>query len=267
VSAFSWEIYNMKHISSADNQEIKNLVKLHTSKERRLQKSFLTEGIRCTQTFWQAGTLLQQIFVTERECDAVLALGFEEEKITVIPDQLMRKISQASTPSGIVGQFALPQHPASEHLAPGLVLAHIQDPGNMGTLIRTAVALDIKSILILNGSTDPWSYKVIQASAGALAHAHVYETNWSQLMAYKKESITIGLVSTGGKTPQEIISLPGIHNSLIVVGNEAHGLTQEQEEQCDFLMTLPMPSGNAESLNAAIAGALALYLIHAPLKT
>ena len=71
----------------------------------------------------------------------------------------------------------------------------------------------------------------------------------------------LGLIIAGGKTPQEIREIFSLKNKFIMVGSEAHGLTQEQVRQCDVLMTLPMPSGNTESLNAAVAGALALYIL------
>ncbi len=251
----------MRILTSLDNKILKDLVKLHEIKYRRAQKSFLAEGLRCVETFLKAGSVLEHFFITEEHAETVLRLGVLEEQITILSDALMIKASQASTPSGILAQFRLPAAPFVNTLTHGLVLAQIQDPGNMGTLIRTAVALQMNQIVILSGSTDPWSYKAIQASAGAIAYAKIYEIDLERLLAHKKKSVLLGLIVSGGKTPKEIMHITSLKNTYIMVGSEAHGLTQEQKNQCDLLMTLPMPSGHTESLNAAVAGALALYLL------
>jgi TrmH family RNA methyltransferase len=251
----------MRMLTSLDNQIIKDLVKLHETKYRRAKKSFLVEGLRCIETFLKAGSVLEDIFITEEHEQTMLQLGILEEQITILSPILMRKVSQASTPSGILGQFRLPPIPLLPTVSHGLVLAQIQDPGNMGTLIRTAVALNYTDIIVLAGSADLFSYKVIQASAGALAHANIYEIDLEELIAHKKDALLIGLIVSGGKTPAELVQQCGARKKFIMVGNEARGLTQEQIKQCDMLMTLPMPSGQIESLNAAVAGALALYLL------
>lgn len=251
----------MLTITSLDNKIIKDLVKLHETKYRRAKKSFLAEGLRCVETFLKAGSVLEHFFVTEEQTQTALHLGVLEEQITILSEPVMLKVSQASTPSGILAQFRLPTAPFVNTLSHGLVLAQIQDPGNMGTLIRTAIALQVNHIVILSGSTDPWSYKSIQASAGALAYAKIYEIDLERLIAHKKNNILLGLIVSGGKTPQEILRTNSLKNTYVMVGSEAHGLTQEQVDLCDIRMTLPMPSGQIESLNAAVAGALALYLL------
>jgi TrmH family RNA methyltransferase len=127
----------------------------------------------------------------------------------------------------------------------------------MGTLIRSAIAMGIKSVVIVEG-TDPWSPKVIQASAGTIIQANVFQIGWDQLIKNKKNLKLCALVVKGGKKPNQI----DFKDILLVVGNEANGIPDNWLSKCEEKMTLPMP-GNTESLNAAIAGSIALYLAFA----
>ena len=165
----------------------------------------------------------------------------------------MKKMSTVATPSGFLGLFEIPAPPAPQQLTAGLVLAQISDPGNMGTLIRTAIACGVTSIVIVEG-VDPWSAKVIQSSAGTISWIHVFEFDWQTLIDHKKDLQLCALVVSEGIMPTELNPT----KSLLVVGNEAHGIPSQWQQHCDQLVTLPMP-GKTESLNAAIAGSIALY--------
>lgn len=245
---------SIKQITSLDNSLIKRVVDLHEKKGRTLHRQCVVEGLRANETFIKAGLNLSHLFVTQQalEHEGVAQLC-PEEKLILVTFAVMKKISLTSTPSGIVGVFYLPQAPAATELQAGLVLAQIQDPGNMGTLIRTSVALGRKSVVIVEG-VDPWSPKVIQASAGTVALAQLFLWSWQELLANKGPLSLCALVVKQGKAPSEL----SLNDSLLVVGNEAHGLPQAWQQDCDTLLTLPMPGG-AESLNAAVAGSIALY--------
>lgn len=242
----------MKSITSLQNQLIKEIAALHTAKERKLQGKFLAEGIRTIETICQTLQPLH-LFVTEKNVSQALEFTVEEN-IYIVTQAIMEKISTASTASGLLGIFSIPQ-PVSP-LSAGLVLADITDPGNMGTLIRTAVACNITTIVTIEG-TDPWSPKVIQATAGTIASVSIYQYTWAELIAHKKELQLYALVVTGGASLQTVNK----SNSLLVVGNEAHGIKPEWLSDCEHKITLPMAS-NIESLNAAIAGSIALYITH-----
>jgi TrmH family RNA methyltransferase len=125
----------------------------------------------------------------------------------------------------------------------------------MGTLIRTAAAMDVKTVICIE-STDPWSPKVIQASAGAIAQVNIISMNWHDLIAAKKDLPLFALVVDSTKKPEEVTN----RNCLLVIGSEAHGIPAEWISDCDEKVTIPMP-GKTESLNAAIAGSIAMYVI------
>lgn len=244
----------MKSISSPHNPLIKHIVKLQDRAYRTEQNQCIAEGIRVCQTMYEAGLTMHYLIYTQVMEDQ-LHLFADVEQISISSD-LMHKISSSTTPSGIVGIFGIPPAP-KEDIMPGLVAADLTNPGNMGTLIRTAAALGAPSVVVVQGC-DPWSPKVIQASAGAIALVRLHTIPWSVLLAKKKDIPLCALVVSGGIAPTKNMLV----DSLLVIGNEAHGIPVEWLADCTSHITLPMPGGT-ESLNAAIAGSIALYLGYA----
>ncbi len=245
----------MKTISSRTNPAIKQVASLHSKKGRITYKQFIAEGIRTCSAFINQKQLPVTLYVTQDHLANAQKL-LSDDRIVVVDPHVMEKISSATTPSGIVGVFSIPAVPAPDQLQAGIVLARIADPGNMGTLIRTAAAMGIASIVVLEGA-DPFSPKVVQASAGTLSMVTIFQWEWEQLLAYKKDKTLCALVISGGKPPQQI----DFANALIVVGSEAHGIPEAWVADCQEKLTLPMP-GKAESLNSAIAGSIAMYLAY-----
>lgn len=244
----------MKQISSRQNPEIIAIAKLTQAKERYKQNQFVAEGLRTCTTLASTQKLLQ-IYVTKQLLDQAQQLT-DESLITLVTDEVMKKISHATTPSGILGVFALPKPPAAKDLGAGIVLVRIADPGNMGTLIRTCAAMGKKSVVVIEG-VDPWNPKVIQSSAGTIGNINIFRWSWQDLIAHKQQQNVnlVGLVPQGGKTIQEVAT----NKVLFVIGSEAHGIPSEWQKHCDNLVSLAMP-GEIESLNAGVAGSIALYL-------
>lgn len=243
----------MKIIRSRQNKEIKALVKLKMQKERRKSQKFIAEGFNVCKTICQSGLLPEKIYVTENKSTQAKAIT-TQDNIVLVSDEVMKKISSAACPSGILGLFHIKKAPEAKNLGSGIVLAKISDPGNMGTLIRTCIAMGFSSVVAIE-CVDPWNPKVVQASAGQIAKIDLFCWTWSTLMKYKKKLKLVALVVKNGKKPNEI----NLNNSLLVIGSEAHGIEEQWLKDCEEKMTLPMP-GKTESLNAAIAGSIALYL-------
>lgn len=241
----------MKTIVSRQNTEIKAVDRLKNAKDRREQKRFIAEGLRTIETLMTKYKPIQ-VYATEHFY-ATHAMPISKDRLTLVPDAVMEKISTTSTPAGIAAVFALPENP-TKPLSAGLVLARITNPGNMGTLIRTAAAMGKKTVVVVEG-TDIWSPKVVQATAGALALVDIYELSWQELITQKGTVPLCALVVKGGTVPEQL----KLQQALIVVGNEAEGLPDEWTNACELKCTLNMP-GNTESLNAAIAGSIVLYL-------
>lgn len=246
----------MKIITSPDNTLVKKALKFKNPRNREDHTRCLVEGSRAVETFLKSPYKLNRLYITQKN----LAWAKEqcpEESIVMVSDQIMQKICSTTSPSGIIASFDIPEEKPLSELRPGIVLANLQDPGNVGTLIRTATALG-QSVVLIDG-VNPYNPKVIQATAGTLAQAHLFRTTWDELVKHKGSLSLAGLVVEGA-TPIQNIS-DSQKPRLIIVGNEAHGIPPEWQTDCDELITLPMP-GNTESLNAAIAGSIALYMLY-----
>jgi TrmH family RNA methyltransferase len=244
----------MRKITALDNPEVKKIVTLQTSKGRQAHRRFTAEGWRTITTLISGNFRPLAIYITEAAFDTAKET-FKDFELTLVSQAVMQKISHGTTPSGVLAVFPLRQERIPQNLESGLVLAQIADPGNMGTLIRTAVAMDIRTIVVVEG-VDPWSPKVVQATAGTLALANILRLSWDQVLEIAQNTKLYALVARGGKNIQKIHD----HRCLVVVGNEAHGIPEEWISECNEKITIPMP-GSAESLNAAIAGSIAAYLV------
>lgn len=244
----------MNTITSRSHDKIKYAVRLQQKKYRNEYQQFIAEGVRTCMTLMTAGVELIDLFITEKNIAEIEDI-IPEKHVTIVPDAVMDKLTSATTPSGFLGVFAIPKAPENPALTSGLVLTRIGDPGNMGTLIRTAAAMGLTNIILVEG-TDPWSPKVVQGSAGTIGSVNILRWSWQELLDHKKDTPLYGLVVADGKEPETIDN----KNILLVVGSEADGIPEGWLKDCNETITLPMP-GDTESLNAAIAGAIALYLV------
>lgn len=240
-------------ITSTSVQLVKNIVQLHAHKGRLAAQQFIGEGLRVCSTLCTGNTRLRMLLCTQEMYEQVSSFAPQRD-ITIVSEHVMDKISPSKTPSGVLGIFDIAKQKTTEKLNPGLVLACVSDPGNMGTLIRSSIAFGFNDIILVEG-VDPWNPKVVQASAGLIGQAHIIALSWPELVAHKQRPPLAALVVRGGTDVAQTNK-----NVLLVVGNEAHGLSQAWQGDCPIKVTVPM-TGNAESLNAAIAGSLALYLI------
>lgn len=245
----------MRTINSRQNPHITAVAALKKPAGRQSQEKLIVEGLRAVSTVIEAGWAPLDLFVTQDMVVEAKKIA-PDETITLVDQPVMEKISQSTSPSGMVGVFRLPKKPKTEKLGAGVVLANVMDPGNMGTLIRTCAAMGFGSVVVVEGA-DPWSHKVIQASAGTIANINIFCWSWDKLLQNKGNNQLVALVARDGMAPEQ---LDHQASPLLVVGNEAHGLPAAWTNSCDKKMTLPMP-GRAESLNAAVAGSIALYLV------
>lgn len=244
----------MKHITSPDNPLIKSVVQLTTKKGRQQAQQFLSEGIRTSTTIIQSGIDPIYIFSTQEIIDKTPFFLDSNYPIILVTQKIIKKISPVATSSGIVCVFPIVPQPSYDFIKEGIVLANIQDPGNMGTLIRTCISFGKKTVILVEG-VDPWNPKVVQASTGTLAMADIFLLSWQELLVHKKKLRLVALAVENGKNPQKI----DFDEILLIIGSEAHGIPPSWLKTCDDVMTLPMP-GKTESLNASTAGSIAMYL-------
>jgi TrmH family RNA methyltransferase len=238
-------------ITSRRNQLIQHIASLRDRKNRYAHQLFIAEGERACKTLVQTGVILHHALCTREQ--ATRADEIFAADLIVVSDDVMYKISDTKTPSGLLGVFGIPAAPTLDKLTAGLVLAHVTNPGNMGTLMRTAAAIGVSSVVCVEGC-DPWSAKVVSASGGTIGMLQLFIISWHTLLQHRQHIPLCALVVEGGNT----MPSTNVRNSLLVVGNEAHGIPPAWQKDCTEYVTLPMPGGT-ESLNVAVAGSIALY--------
>ena len=183
-----------------------------------------------------------------------------------VTESQFRGISQAQTPQGILAVLRPPWEAYSDSLPmdPGkklLLLEDIQDPGNVGTLIRTAAALNFSGVILTDKCADPFSPKCVQASAGSILSVWLRRTDehMEMVKALKKRGYFVLAADLNGKKDTSVFEKRRL--LLLVLGNEAAGLSKEMLAASDYQLRLPIVREKAESLNVAACGAIFMYLV------
>lgn len=247
----------MYDISSNDNPQVKKVVSLHTAKGRALHNLFLAEGIRTCSTILTSPlkpTMLYTTHTMQAEAQNIVALSGKHCPITVVADHVMEKMSSTMTPPGLLLTCAIPTSTPYQGELPAIALEQINDPGNMGTIIRTAIACNLTHIIRIGGA-DVWSPKVVMASAGLIGHITTHQMTIESFVQATHTIQRCALVTDQTAEPIESIKA---NKTILIIGNEAHGISEELLSYAHTQATIRM-AGPAESLNAAVATSIAMY--------
>lgn len=240
-------------ITSRKNPFVQQVRRLLTSRKERQQAGlFVADGTKLLQEavrFWDG---LDTVILT----DGVEAQVPDHVRVVTVTPEIMEYISPMETPQGALFLCKLPQQ--TEFLPrPGMLLLDgIQDPGNIGTILRTADALDIP-VALLEGCANPYSHKVVRASMGAVFRTPVVQTTWAEAQAAcKKAGIPIGVTALSDRA--EDLRSAKLLQMAVVIGSEGQGVRKEILECADRELIIPM-NPRCESLNAAIAAAIVMW--------
>ena len=240
-------------ITSRKNAFIQQVRRLLTSrKERQNAGLFVADGTKLLQEavrFWDG---LDTVILTE----GVEAQVPDHVRVVTVTPEIMEYISPMETPQGALFLCALPEKKAFAPKAGMLILDGIQDPGNLGTMLRTADALNIP-VALLEGCADPYSHKVVRASMGAVFRTPVVQTTWAEAQAAcKAAGIPIGVTALSDRA--EDLRSAQLLQMAVVIGSEGQGVRKEILESADRELIIPM-NPHCESLNAAIAAAIVMW--------
>lgn len=251
-------------VSSPRNPRIQRVRKLHRRSFRTSEGAFLLEGPVPVLEALRAGHALQEVFVdpdTPGAPEVLAAAAHARVPVIETSPSVMEAASATATPQGVLAVAEMPPHHL-EDLPDGatlvLVLAGVSDPGNAGTLLRSAVAAACDGVVFLEGSVDPFGPKTVRASAGAVLRTPVVrDAAWSGCRAALQAR---GLRTMGSAADARVpLDAADLRRPVaLVVGNEAAGLGPELLEDLDEVVAIPMP-GPVESLNAAVAGSILLF--------
>lgn len=241
-------------ITSKDNEIIKNIKKLKEKKYRL--DSYIVEGIKMVKEAINENQEIALIAIRE---DFKIDFDIKNIKTVTISNKVFNDISDVKTPQGILAVIKKNQNNQIETNSDYiLALDSLQDPGNMGTIIRTADSANINQIIINKTTVDPYSPKVIRSTMGAIYRTNIIEVE--DLKATLKEMKLKGfqIITTDLKATQSIYDINYNNKTVVVIGNEANGVSQEILQTADKKVIIPM-LGKTESLNASIAASIMIY--------
>lgn len=247
-------------IRSKQNTQVKAWKKLLTAKGRKKSKSFLVEGTHLAQETIEWNVPVKQWIITEDYYNNMQEISLPvDSPITLIDVDVAKELSATQTPQGIFAEVVIDEK--QTEMVKGtryLLVDRVQDPGNLGTMIRTADAAGYDAIIIGEGSVDIYNEKVIRSTQGSIWHLPVIEMSLDkaieelkamgvQVLATALNSNAVSYKETAQDTPVAII-----------VGNEGQGVSEHVQKMSDQLIFIPM-AGHAESLNVGVATGILLF--------
>ena len=262
-----------KTITGYSNPTIKFVRSLRDKKHRRRERRFLAEGLRLLTDARESGRLPELLLMaTGREAHPLLddleqAVAAAGGDVIEVPLDILAKVTGKDNPQAVCGVFAefdtslAGVVPASAPI--WLVAQAMRDPGNLGTMLRTADAVGAGGLILIDDCVDPFSVEAVRASMGAIFTQHLAQARWSDFLVWLRG----GPGQLVAASLREAVPYRGAAYALpcfVMVGNESRGLPEEYEMACDLRVTMPM-KGRADSLNAAVAAAVLAYEVLAAL--
>ncbi|MBU8932962.1 MAG: RNA methyltransferase [candidate division Zixibacteria bacterium] len=252
--------------------ELKNLRALLTRKGRRKQGVFLAEGVRLLEEslrhhFYPRAIYFAPSLLPNRGKSLVERFGRKQTKLVQIPARQLEVLTDTRTPQGLVGLFDLPAHGLNELYTPKmrniLVCDSISDPGNLGTLLRSAMAFDFDLTILCGSCVEPYSPKVVRSSMGAIFGLPIAKVEMDKLEQFvKQRSGTVVATGLEGRSWRSCYQqLRGAQIRLMAVGSEAEGLSDEMRSLASVILRIGH-SRRVESLNAAVAGSIVMKQVY-----
>ena len=261
-----------KHITGFSNPTVKYLRSLRDKKHRRRTGQFLVEGLRLIEDARTSGRVPRTLVMAEGREHALLArleaevLATGGEVITTSPE-ILSKITgkdNAQSVAGVFDEWDTALTVVDRTAAPIWLAAQaLRDPGNLGTMLRTADAVGAGGLILIDDCADPFSAEAVRASMGAVFTVGLAQARWEDFLPWLRTGEG-QLVAASLRDTVPYRGAPYAAPCFILVGNESQGLPEHYEVECDLRVTMPM-RGRADSLNAAVAGAVLAYEVLAAL--
>lgn len=239
-------------ITSVHNEHIKELVKLKDKKYRDQTGTFLVETKHLVLEAYKAG-LIKELILEQNEIFPL------DVPITYVSKEVLKKLSSVDTPSKVMA-VVCKRKVEDSYGEKVLILDRIQDPGNLGTIIRSAVAFNIDTIVCSTDTVDFYNPKVVRASQGMMFHIPILIKNTENFIRELKDNDykIVGTKVTNGK---DVRTASIYSHFALIIGNEGQGISQDIENLCDEYLYIKM-NENCESLNASVAASILLYEIN-----
>jgi TrmH family RNA methyltransferase len=249
-------------VTSRANARVKQLRAAFQGHARLSGGMVAIEGDHLLAEALRSGMVLKSVFVSEsRTVPRIVPRGVEVLRLT---DEVFGSVVETQSPQGVAALIVPPVSTLEDVMGDAgqpliLIAAGLQDPGNMGTLVRSAEAFGATGVLTTPGTVSAWNQKALRASVGSVFRVPVVAVTVEQMTAVKARGVR--LVAAMGREEYGVVSAQEVDFTgpcALMIGNEGAGLDEEWRAMADVQATIPCP-GNVESLNAAVAGSLLLY--------
>lgn len=255
-------------ITSTQNAQVKHVVNLiNKGKYRRENKQFVVEGTK--MVFEAPKEELEKVYVSETYLNEhkkdIESIDLGEDRLIPVLDNVFKQMSDTKTPQGILGIVKMKSYSLQEVIGGDnafvIVCEDIQDPGNMGTILRTAEGAGVTGIVMTNNTVDIYNPKTIRSTMGSVYRVpFIYTDNLADVMA-KMKLLDIKMYAAHLNGNNSYTANNYCSKCAFLIGNEGNGLKQETADKCDCLIRIPM-EGKVESLNAAISSAVLMYEVN-----
>ena len=249
-------------ITSKEKEIVKHIRKKKKKKEREEAGEFIVEGIKMIEEAVREKAKIKMIVVSEEfnqnPIPQDVLYKVAKEKIIYVSNSVFKTLTDVNSPQGILAiieKNEIKEIDFSQDLF--LILDNIQDPGNMGTILRTADSVNLKQVIVPKGNADCYNPKVVRSTMGAIFRVSVIEVEDLSKTMKEMKKHKIQILVTALETKDSIYDVD-YKRSAIVIGNEGNGVSKEILELADKKIKIPMP-GKTESLNAAVATGIILY--------
>jgi TrmH family RNA methyltransferase len=256
-----------RSITGFSNQTVKFVRSLREKKHRKDEGRFLAEGLRLLTDARENGRIPEILLMAVgREAHPLLealetAVDLAGGDVIELPVELLTKVTGKDNPQAVAGVFAewdTGLDRIDRASAPiWLVAQAMRDPGNLGTMLRTADAVGAGGLILIDDCADPFSVEAVRASMGAIFTQTLAQARWEDFIGWLRKGAG-QLVAASLREAQPYRGAPYQSPCFVMVGNESRGLPEDYEMACDLRVTMPM-KGQADSLNAAIAAAVLAY--------
>lgn len=248
-------------IESAQNKIIKELKLLSEKKHRDRLNLFIADGLRFVSEIPDDMKVEKMIFSSSFVLKNDISAFKKRTKCYEVSDRLFREISETESPQGIMAVCEKMDFDTEKIIRKDgfyIIAEELNDPGNLGTIIRTAYAAGVDGVILSKGSVDLYNPKVLRSTMGAIFKIPIIQNADIEyiISVMKNKKINIYAAHLKGKTYHYNLDLR--HGCAFMLGNEARGLSDKSAAMCDQLVKIPMPGG-AESLNASVAAAVLIY--------
>lgn len=254
----------MQKITSKDNEFIKHIKKLKDKKYRDLNNEYMIEGIKLVKEAIQEKAEIKQIIICE-ECDNTeiipkeLTYEIAKYECIYVTKQIFNSITEVKNPQGILAVVSKENTEKEIDYSQDIIVAldDLQDPGNLGTILRTVDSIGLTQILVSKGTADCFNPKVVRSTMGAIFRVKIIECEDLKNTLKEMKNHHFKIMVTSLQTNNSIYDVD-YNKKVIVVGNEANGVEKEIQDMADEKVKIPM-LGKTESLNASVATGVVLY--------